>query len=102
MDKRLVKEIDEVVKSALGECKGIENSEVAVPNNAVNVGRALRSQLRKHLRSKNDPLSIRDMREEIFDWNIRSLMVDYSCFTLDELSAKFFGERKVNYLVGIS
>lgn len=97
MDERLVKDVNEMVQSALEECKSPpRDSELGVsPNNAANVGRALRSKLRKYLRMKGDPLTIRDMREEIFDWNVRSLMVKSSCFTLDELSVKYLGKHEV-------
>ncbi|XP_046488653.2 spermine oxidase-like, partial [Neodiprion pinetum] len=92
VDGVLVKDINDVVQSAIEECKVFENAEIRMLDNAANVGRILRSKLRKHLRTKGDPLTIRDMREEIFDWNVRLLMIENACFTLDELSVKYWGE----------
>ncbi|XP_012259832.2 spermine oxidase-like [Athalia rosae] len=105
MDERLIKDINDVVQSA---CNISENLEVGDSNTESNFGRALRSQLRKHFRIKSDPLTIRDMQEEIFDWYLRSLIIDNSCFTLDELSMKHLrnqeslGLEQFNFTTGYS
>lgn len=92
MYKDLVEEIDDLVRTALEECENYENQNVQPGHE--NIGRALRSWFRKHLREKKDSTTIRNMKEEILDWNVRFLMIDNSCLTLDELSTKSWGKFK--------
>ena len=91
-DESLVEEIDDVVRSTLEDYEDYEgrNAETGCEN----IGRVLRTSLRKHLQQKDDSLTIKGIKREIFDWNVRFLVIDNSCFTLEEMSTKYWGKFK--------
>ena len=92
-DESLVEEIDDVVRSTLEDYEDYEGRNVET--GCENIGRVLRTSLRKHLQQKDDSLTIKGIKREIFDWNVRFLMIDNSCFTLEEMSTKYWGKFKV-------
>lgn len=93
LDPAVVAEVDDLVRSVLEECEDYENQDLGTKYE--NIGRVLEARFRQYLLETNDPPEIKDMKEEIYDWNVRFLMIDNSCFTLDELSAKYWGKFKV-------
>lgn len=92
VDETLVEEIDDLVRTTLEDCEDCENKDIEV--GFENIDAVLRNCLNKHLHEKNDPLTIRTIKKEIFDWNVRFLVIDNACFTLDELSTKYWGKFK--------
>ncbi|XP_035737162.1 uncharacterized protein LOC118448242 isoform X1 [Vespa mandarinia] len=92
IDLKLVEEIDNFVRNILEECENRENQEIQ--NNFENIGRILRSRFRNYLQQSNDITEIKDIKKGIFDWMTRFLIIDNSCFTLDELSLKGWGNFK--------
>ncbi|KAK2585863.1 hypothetical protein KPH14_010457 [Odynerus spinipes] len=92
IDPNLVKEIDDFVRDTLEECENLENQEIH--NKFENIGRVLRSRFRCYLRQSNDKPEIRDIKEAIFDWMTRFLIIDNSCYTLDDLSLRSWGNFK--------
>ncbi|XP_034193646.2 uncharacterized protein LOC117610410 [Osmia lignaria lignaria] len=92
VDDALVTEIDDFVRTTLEECENYENKTVEAGNE--NIGRVLRNSLAKYLDEQNDSLRIKNIKKEIFDWNVRFLTIDNSCFTLDELSTEYWGKFK--------
>lgn len=94
VDEALIEEIDDLVRTTLEDCEDYENKDIEV--GFENIDAVLRNCLNKHLHKKDDPLATRTIKKEIFDWNVRFLVIDNACFTLDELSTKYWGKFKVN------
>ncbi|KAK9309747.1 hypothetical protein QLX08_000736 [Tetragonisca angustula] len=92
VDEALVEEIDDLICNTLEDCEDYENKNIEI--GCENIDAVLRNSLNKHLHKKNDPLVIRTIKKEIFDWNIRFLAIDNACFSLDELSTKYWGKFK--------
>ncbi|KAF7382463.1 hypothetical protein HZH68_015382 [Vespula germanica] len=92
IDSKLVQEIDNFVRNILEECENCENQEIQ--NNFENIGRILRSRFKNYLQQSNDITDVKDIKKGIFDWMTRFLIIDNSCFTLDELSLKGWGNFK--------
>lgn len=92
VDEALIEEIDDLVRTTLEDCEDYENKDIEV--GFENIDAVLRNCLNKHLHKKDDPLATRTIKKEIFDWNVRFLVIDNACFTLDELSTKYWGKFK--------
>lgn len=92
IDWKLVQEVDDFVRDTLEECENCENQEIH--NKFDNVGRLLRSRFRHYLHQSNDAPEIKNIKEGIFDWMTRFLIIDNSCYTLDDLSLKSWGNFK--------
>ncbi|XP_003704750.2 uncharacterized protein LOC100878001 [Megachile rotundata] len=92
VDEALITEIDDFVRTTLEDCENYENRTIGEDNE--NIGRVLRNSLVKYLDKQNDSLIIKNIKKEIFDWNVRFLIIDNSCLTLDELSTKYWGKFK--------
>lgn len=88
----LVREVDDLMRTVSDDIcespKPLKKQE--------NVGSIMRSRFEDHLRERDDPPMERKLKEEIFDWNVRFLLVDNSCNSLDDLSADLWGKFKVN------
>ncbi|XP_018406624.1 PREDICTED: spermine oxidase-like [Cyphomyrmex costatus] len=90
MSDNLVHEVDDLVRTVLDDIcesqKSLKKQE--------NIGSIMRSRFEDYLHERNDPPEERKMKEEIFDWNVRFLLVDNSCHSLDDLSAVLWGKFK--------
>ncbi|XP_012534082.1 uncharacterized protein LOC105835392 isoform X2 [Monomorium pharaonis] len=90
MNESLVREIDDLVRTVSDDiCESrrpLKKQE--------NIGSVLRCRFEDYLHEKNDSPMERRMKEEIFDWNVRFLLVDNCCYSLDDLSAVFWGKFK--------
>lgn len=94
VDEALVEEIDDLICNTLEDCEDYENKNIEI--GCENIDAVLRNSLNRHLHKNNDSLVIKRIKKEIFDWNIRFLAIDNACFSLDELSTKYWGKFKVN------
>ncbi|CAK9807642.1 Peroxisomal N(1)-acetyl-spermine/spermidine oxidase, partial [Anthophora quadrimaculata] len=92
VDEALVEEIDDLIRNTLEDCEDYVNRDVG--EGCENIGMVLRNSLNQHLHQKNDSVAIKNIKKEIFDWNLRFLNVDNSCYTLDDLSTKYWGKFK--------
>ncbi|XP_015175694.1 PREDICTED: uncharacterized protein LOC107066013 [Polistes dominula] len=59
-----------------------------------NLGSMLRSRFDDYLMKSNDNPETKKLKEGIFDWINRFLIIDNSCITLDDLSVKKYGDFK--------
>lgn len=100
VDETLIEEIDDLIRNTLEDCEDYENKDIKIEYE--NIGEVLRNSLNKHLLQKNDSVAIKTIKKEIFDWNVRFLVIDNACFTIDELSTKYWGKFKVNFEVCIN
>ncbi|XP_031787393.1 spermine oxidase [Nasonia vitripennis] len=95
MDHELVREVDDIVKNIMEDCeKYATNNEIEYLDVEENIGKVLKTRFCKYLTMTNDPLSIRNAKEELFDWNVRFLAIDNACNSLNELSVKSWGKFK--------
>lgn len=92
MSDSLVREVDDLVRTVSDDLcesrKPLKKQE--------NMGSVMRSRFEDYLHERDDPPTERKMKEEIFDWNVRFLLVDNCCHSLDDLSAVLWGKFKVN------
>lgn len=95
VDDNLVNEIDDLVRESLEDCEKYAYTEAEPKKSLENIGKVLRSAMVDYGRSMNDTSEARRTAEEIFDWNVKFLTIDNSCFTLDELSTKNWGKFRV-------
>lgn len=90
MSESLVREVDDLVRTVSDELcesqKPLKRLE--------NIGSVMRSRFEDHLHERDDSPTERMMKEEIFDWNMRFLLVDNCCHSLDDLSAILWGKFK--------
>ncbi|XP_014236124.1 spermine oxidase-like [Trichogramma pretiosum] len=95
MNKDLILEVDDIVKNILEDCEKFANN-IDIECNDVedNIGNVLESRFYKYLKMKNDPIFVRNAKEEIYDWNIRFLIIDNACNSLENLSVKSWGKFK--------
>lgn len=99
VDELLVEEIDDLVRTTLEDYEDYENMNVET--GCENIGKVLRTSFKKHSQRKTDSSMAKVVKKEIFDWNVRFLVIDNSCLTLDGLSTKFWGKFKVSVFVAI-
>ncbi|XP_054009840.1 spermine oxidase-like isoform X1 [Hylaeus anthracinus] len=92
VEETLVEEINDLVHSTLEICEDYVNKDVEPEFE--NIGKVLWASLEKHLQEGNESSSRSSIKREIFDWNVRFLMIDNSCLTLDKLSTKSWGKFK--------
>lgn len=92
VDETLIEEIDDLIRNTLEDCEDYENKDIKIEYE--NIGEVLRDSFNKHLLQKNDSEAIKTIKKEIFDWNVRFLVIDNACFTIDELSTKYWGKFK--------
>lgn len=92
ISESLIREIDDLVRTVSDDiCESrrpLKKQE--------NMGSVMRSRFEDYLDEKDDPPTERKIKEEIFDWNVRFLLVDNCCQSLDDLSAILWGKFKVN------
>lgn len=97
VDQKLVLEVDDIIKNILEDCeKYVSNNEIEHADIEENIGKVLRNRFYKHLKITNDPEDVRHKKEELFDWNVRFLLIDNACTRLDELSVKSWGKFEVS------
>ncbi|KOC63640.1 Spermine oxidase [Habropoda laboriosa] len=94
VDKALIEEIDDLIRNTLEDCEDYVDKDVE--KGCENIGAVLRNTFNQYLHQKNDSPAIKNIKEEIFDWNLKFLKIDNSCYTLNDLSTKYWGKFKVN------
>lgn len=94
MSDNLVREIDDLLRTVSDD---ICESRWPLKKHET-IGSVMRCKFEEHLREIKDS-STRKKMEEIFEWNVRFLLVDNSCHSLDELSANLWGKFKVNLII---
>ncbi|XP_011497071.1 PREDICTED: spermine oxidase-like [Ceratosolen solmsi marchali] len=95
IDKKLIAEVDEIVSKILIDCEKYSiNNDIDFMDVKENIGKVLRTKFYKHIKLTDDPLDIKNAKEELFDWNVRFLAIDNACILLDELSLKSWGKYK--------
>ncbi|XP_034936722.1 uncharacterized protein [Chelonus insularis] len=92
VDKYLVEEIDNLIRDALEDCEKYAKLDNISPDMPKNINLLLRKSVLEHIMSKNESSSIKKVKEEIYDWIVKYLLIDNSCLTLDELSVKSWGK----------
>ncbi|KAK0084928.1 hypothetical protein PV325_006130 [Microctonus aethiopoides] len=92
MEKHLIREVDDLVRDTLEECEkyvNINDAECEIPDS---IGTIIQKLIVQSINSKNETSIMKKMKEELLDWNIRFLLIDNSCSSLDNLSAKYWGK----------
>ncbi|XP_070523083.1 uncharacterized protein [Cardiocondyla obscurior] len=89
MNKNLVHEVDDLVRTILDD---ICESQTLLKEE--NIGSVMKSRFESYLRERNDSPQEKQIKQEIFDWNVRFLLVDNSCHSLNDLSALLWGKFK--------
>lgn len=98
VDHKLVLEIDDVIKNVLEDCeKYATNNEIEYTDIDESIGKLLKTRFQKYLRMADDPPHIKTIKEELYDWNVRYLVIDNACEKLDDLSTKSWGKFKVKF-----
>lgn len=99
IDPFMVKKIDFVVGKILGECEAFahENGIDAVrnapyPKSVEHFMRERFQQFQKTIECPNE----RKIASDLFEWHIRFQMIDNSCMTLNDVSAKHWGKYSFN------
>ncbi|KMR05321.1 peroxisomal n -acetyl-spermine spermidine oxidase [Lasius niger] len=90
MSENLVREIDDLLRTVSDD---ICESRWPLKKHET-IGSIMRCRFEEHLRERNYSPATRKKMEEIFDWNVRFLLVDNCCHSLDELSASLWGKFK--------
>jgi spermine oxidase len=103
IDQKLIAEVDGIINNILTDCEEYSvNYEIDYRDVKENIGKVLRTEFYKYIKMTNDPLDIKNAKEELFDWNVRFLTIDNACTVLDELSVKSWGKYKVKVKIVIS
>lgn len=93
IDPFVVKKIDFVIGQLLGDCELFAHQNgLSVP---ASVGQYLRERFGEYLQSIEDE-NERKQSRDLFDWHWRFQIIDNSCLTLDQLSAKYWGKYSFN------
>lgn len=93
IDPFLVKKVDFHIGQLLGECE-----EFAVMQNGTfpkSVGHFLRERFEEFIDSLDNPKD-KENAYDLFDWHVRFQIIDNSCLSLDQLSAKYWGKYSLN------
>ncbi|KAI4485608.1 hypothetical protein M0802_012670 [Mischocyttarus mexicanus] len=90
IDDDLIQEVKKYVYDVLDES---ENE--TVQGEYKNIGRMIRNRFNYYLTKSEDKPEIKELKEGIFEWLVRFLIIDNSCLTLDDLSVKKYGTFKV-------
>lgn len=99
IDPFLVKKIDFVIGEILGECEGFAH-ENGLENEhdrtyPKSVEHFMRDRFQQYLETVECP-NERKMASDLFDWHIRFQIIDNSCLTLQDVSAKHWGKYSFN------
>ncbi|KAG7190625.1 hypothetical protein KM043_006709 [Ampulex compressa] len=90
VNQSLVKEIDDFVSNTLEDCEKFD----LIKENCESIGKILNTRFTKYLKQAQNSDIVQKIKKEIFGWNVKFLMIDNSCVTLDQLSAKNWGKFK--------
>lgn len=88
LDDFLVKTVDFQVGKILEECEHF----VDAANYPYSVGEFLEERFDDYINRCDDSKEIKEMKLEIFDWNVLFQIIDNSCLDLRQLSAKEWGK----------
>lgn len=87
-DDFLVRKVDFQIGKILEECESFVDREV-YPSS---VGAYLEKQFMEYLEKCEDSEDVKNMKLELFDWNVLFQIIDNSCIDLNKLSAKDWGK----------
>lgn len=91
IDPFLVKKVELQIGRMLKECENYINTK-KYPRS---VGHFLRERFQEFVDNLEDPIE-QNQAMNLFDWHLRFQIVDNSCGTLDNLSAKYWGKYSFN------
>lgn len=94
IDPFFVKKVDFQIGELLTECQKFVCSKEAV-SYPESVGHFLRENFQKFINCLDNPQD-RENAMDLFDWHVRFQMIDNSCLSLDQLSAKYWGRYSFN------
>lgn len=94
IDPFFVKKFDFRIGELLSECEEFARSKKAVPF-PKSVGHFLREKFEKFVDCLESPQD-KENALDLFDWHVRFQMIDNSCLSLDQLSAKYWGRYSFN------
>lgn len=93
IDYYLVKKIDFIFGQLLTECELYAQKNVLEPPKSV--GEFLQKRFNQYI-DKIDDLTEKCIARDLFDWHWRFQVIDNSCLSLDQLSAKYWGKYSFN------
>lgn len=95
IEKNIIREIDNLVRDTLEDCeKYVKISEESeIPDS---IGSLINNSIFNTIESNSDTAAIKTIKKEILNWNIKFLLIDNSCSSLNDLSAKNWGKFQVN------
>lgn len=106
IDEFFVKKIDFEIGKMLNECEKfaqMANVHNAKPKSKIkrtmypkSVGQFLREHFQKLCHNEIDNQNDTDCARDLFDWHQRFQIIDNSCLSLDQLSAKYWGKYSFN------
>lgn len=94
IDPFFVKKFDFRIGELLSECEKFARSKKTVPF-PKSVGHFLREKFEKFIDCLEN-LQDKENAMDLFDWHVRFQMIDNSCLSLDQLSAKYWGKYSFN------
>lgn len=100
IDAFLVKKIDYVVGEILGECEMFahrngDDADETIATYPKSVEQFLRERFEQYLTTVQCPAE-RKIACDLFEWHIRFQIIDNSCMTLNDVSAKHWGKYSFN------
>lgn len=98
IDPFLVKRIDFHVGRLLSECEQFAHSPLKIGQAEYapeSVGHFLRGHFQAYVDTL-DSVEEQAIARDLFDWHVRFQMIDNSCLSLDQLSAKYWGKYSFN------
>lgn len=94
IDPYLVKKVDFRIGELLGECEEFARSKKTV-DFPKSVGQFLREKFEIFIDCLEN-LQDKENAMDLFDWHVRFQIIDNSCLSLDQLSAKYWGRYSFN------
>ncbi|XP_044738816.1 spermine oxidase-like [Chrysoperla carnea] len=93
-DPKLIMEVDQEVMRILTDCEQFYRSSIPYPKS---VGEYLQDRFEEYLsRCENDNEEIQKLKRQIFNWHVRFQVIDNSCQSLNDLSAKLWGSYSLS------
>ncbi|XP_055316330.1 peroxisomal N(1)-acetyl-spermine/spermidine oxidase-like isoform X2 [Sitodiplosis mosellana] len=95
IDPFFVKKVDFRIGELLSECEEFVRSKETVSCCPKSVGHFLREKFQKFVDCLENSRD-RENAMDLFDWHVRFQIIDNSCLSLDQLSAKYWGRYSFN------
>ncbi|XP_023248604.1 spermine oxidase-like isoform X2 [Copidosoma floridanum] len=91
---KVVTEVSDHIKNILEDCEVYSEFHVSQNRAKDNIGQVLRRKFKELLLPRNTPEPLKSTREELFDWNVKFIVIDNACTSLNELSVERWGDYK--------